>query len=189
MKTSLILAFGILSMQIANSQIQFGIKAGVNITDLNVSGQNVISGIKPRVDFHAGLIANVHISKSFDIEPEVVYSAQGGNIKDSAGSLKSEYINVPVILQFHVYSGIIIESGPQLGFLISSKYSTKNIHLDVKYQSKTTDFGWAFGLGYKIPVVNLGLDLRYNLGITNISRVSPFVINNSVFQFGFFYLF
>ena len=189
MKTFLILIFGLLSMQIARSQIKFGVKAGLNITNLNISGQNVSSGIEPRGDLHAGLIANVHISKSFDIQPEVIYSSQGGNIKDSTGSLKYDYINVPVLLQYHVVSGIFIETGPQLGFLISSKYSSEHIQLDTKNQSKTTDFSWAFGVGYKMPVVNLGLDLRYNLGISNTSTVPPFVAKNSVFQFGVFFLF
>jgi hypothetical protein len=185
----IVFILGLFSTQIVKSQIQFGVKGGLNVTDLNIYGPNVTSGIKAGIDFNAGILANIQVSESFFIQPEVVYSAQGGSVKDSSGTLKYDYINVPVLLQYHLSSGLFFESGPQLGFLLSSNYNTEHLNLNVKDQSKTTDFSWAFGVGYKFTGINLGLDLRYNLGITNTSLVNGFVVKNSVFQFGVFYLF
>jgi hypothetical protein len=54
---------------------------------------------------------------------------------------------------------------------------------------KNTDFSWAFGLGY-LATSGLGVDARYNLGISNINNTSRTAdVRNSVFQFGLFYQF
>ena len=52
---------------------------------------------------------------------------------------------------------------------------------------KSTDLAWAFGAGYVIPDVNLGVDVRYNLGLTKLADGSS--SKNGVFQVGVFYLF
>jgi hypothetical protein len=179
----------IMSICSAKAQTLIGIKAGLNITNINVSGPNVGDGIVARGDFNAGVLANFKISGQFALQPEVLYSSQGGNLKDSSGSLKNDYLNIPLLFQFHHSSGLFAETGPQLGFLLSSKYNTGNNNIDTKNQTNTTDFSWSFGLGYQFSLFNMGLDLRYNLGFTNTSKVAPFVAKNSVFQFGVFYLF
>jgi hypothetical protein len=57
--------------------------------------------------------------------------------------------------------------------------------------NKPYDFSWVFGLGYKMPKMNLGIDARYNLGLTTVNEPTgdPAKNKNSVFQFGIFYLF
>jgi hypothetical protein len=54
-----------------NSSI--GLKAGVNISNLNNSGTDMGS----KVSFNGGLLAHVHLAPSLALQPEVVYSGQG----------------------------------------------------------------------------------------------------------------
>ncbi len=169
--------------------MKFGIKAGLNISNPSITGNMVGDNSTTRSGINVGALANIPFSESLQLQPELVFSEQGGNLSNISGSVPVDYINVPILIKYHHSSGIFVETGPQIGFLISAKYKTDSISLNTKSDYKSSDFGWIFGLGYKIPTVNLGIDIRYNLGITNISSSELFVIKNSVFQFGVFYLF
>jgi Outer membrane protein beta-barrel domain len=190
MKTFLLLSFGLLSTQMVKSQIKFGIKGGLNLTTQSISGTNVISLVKSKPDFNAGVLANVNIYKSFLLQPEFVFSGQGSGVQNSSSKLDYGYFNIPLLLKYQHAMGIFVETGPQFGILLSAKYKTDSTTTDQKdVVTKSTDFAWVFGLGYKIPKVNLGLDLRYNLGLTNIENSSVVTVKNKVFQMGVFYIF
>jgi hypothetical protein len=176
-------------MHIARSQVKFGIKAGFNLANQSISGVNVTSRAESKSDFYAGVLANVNFSESLILQPEFVYSGQGAGVKDSSAKLNSEYLNIPVLLKYQHPTGVFIETGPQFGILLSAKYKSSDLSLDQKNATKSTDFAWVFGIGYKIPVLNLGLDFRYNLGLTNIENSSVVTVKNQVFQIGVFYLF
>lgn len=189
MKSLMILGLSLLTMQIAKSQVKFGIKAGFNFSNLAISGENVTSLAESKSDFNVGALANVNISETFILQPELVYSGQGSDVKNSSGKLNYGYLNIPVLLKYQFAMGFFIETGPQLGILLSAKFKTDSSTLDQKNIVKSSDFAWVFGFGYKIPVVNLGLDFRYNLGLTNIENSSIVTVKNRVFQMGVFYLF
>ena len=80
----------------------------------------------------------------------------------------------------------------QIGFLLSAKASAGGTSVDVKSDFKSTDFSWAFGLGY-LTTANVGIDARYNLGLSNIENTSGTnstgTLKNTVIQIGVFYLF
>jgi hypothetical protein len=161
---------------------QFGLKAGVNIANLHVDGSEYDS----RTGFYVGGLAHVHITKYFAVQPEVMYSSQGAEI----GSIKRTegYINVPVLAQYMVNNGFRLQTGPQVGFLTSAKNKSGDIEVDVKDQLNTVDFAWSFGASY-ISKTGLGLDARYNLGISNINDNESVEAKNRVFQVGAFYQF
>lgn len=189
MKVTITFAVCLLTMQIARSQVKFGLKAGVNLSTQAISGMNVTSTAESKTDFNAGVLANVNISETFIFQPELVYSGQGSGTTNSSGKLDYNYLNVPVLLKFQHPTGFFIETGPQLGILLSAKFKTNNSTVDEKAYVKSTDLAWVFGGGYKIPDLNLGLDFRYNLGLTNIQDGSIVTVKNQVIQIGVFYIF
>jgi hypothetical protein len=79
--------------------------------------------------------------------------------------------------------------------VVGSYYTS---HYHPKSQYKSTDIAWTLGTGYLSPF-NVGFDIRYNLGLTDFSNVTPAgmqsapvqngSIKNSVLQIGVFYLF
>jgi hypothetical protein len=170
----------------SNSQIRYGIKAGYNSSDLYFSGAGSISNVKSKSGFNAGVYSAFPLSKSLSIQPEIQYSEQGARYKDSAVNVNYNYLNVPVLAKYQLASGIFAESGPQIGFLLNSSYKSSTSSFDLMY-SKSTAFSWVFGAGYKLPTVNLGIDIRYNLGISNIQTYSLFTTKNSVLQIDLFY--
>lgn len=162
---------------------QLGIKGGVNIADFNDEAGSTSS----RTGFNAGILVHIHTKHpSLAIQPELVYSAQGAEF--SSGTQKLDYVNIPVLLQYLFGSGFRLETGPQLGVLAQAEFENNNgVKVKNKNNFESTDVSWAFGLGYMAPG-GFGVDARYNLGLTDVTKGNP-DIKNRVWQFGIFYQF
>lgn len=185
-KTIFLTAFAIFSISFglyAQHVPQFGLKAGANFANVNQSG----STFDNRTALYAGLLAHVHITPHFAIQPELVYSPQGA-VYANGITTKLNFINVPVLGQYMFGSGWRLETGPQIGLLTSAKNESGGTDTDVRNSFKKTDVSWAFGLGY-LTKVNLGIDLRYNLGLSDLSNNASYSVKNSVWQVGLFYQF
>lgn len=115
-----------------------------------------------------------------------MYSAQGA--KDGSNKLNLDYINIPVQWQYMFDNDFRLQTGPQVGLLMSVKAKAGGVKYDVKDGFSNADFSWSFGTSY-IPKSGLGGDLRYNLGLTDIDKGTSVINKNSVFQLGLFYQF
>lgn len=181
----LITNFNLLSV---NAQdIQIGAKAGLNLATL----QPDLPDPATRTSFHLGGMAEIPISDMFSVQPELLFSIQG--VKDESDDdevIKLNYITLPIMAKYYVMESLSIEGGLQLGFLVSADFEDDGESIDIKDSMKSTDFGVAFGAGYKLDNgVNLGI--RYFLG----SNVNDDIgdgdqkLTNRVFQISVGYFF
>ena len=171
-------------------QVQFGVKAGLNLSTLYNPSDSDNPGYK--TSFNAGVLASVPLFPGFYLQPEIMYSGQGYEQSFSTESMHIEtgYLNVPVLFKYQHEIGLFAETGPQIGFLLSANREVGSINTNIKDDFESTDFSWAFGLGYKFSSIGLGIDARYNLGLTNTAKDSQNeTAKNSVFQLGLFYMF
>ena len=186
MKTflSFILLLGLTVLANAQSaDTHFGLKAGLNISSLEVKdGVDFDS----KAGFHIGGLAHVHLSPHFGVQPEIVYSEQGG--QDGNEKWKINYLNVPILFQYMTGSGFRLQTGPQLGFAVSSKIKDGDIEQNIKDDVNTVDVSWSLGASYLFPEA-IGIDARYNIGITNVNDAETPKVMNRVFQVGLFYQF
>lgn len=181
----MVLSIGICAISQAQSTT-FGLKAGLNVANVsNPDGADYNS----KVGFHAGGLAHIHLNRHWAIQPEVVYSTQGGKIENQSGEteLKLNYINVPVLAQYMFNEGFRVETGPQIGFLTTAKTENGSVEVNRKDNFSGVDLSWAFGAGYLFPG-GIGIDARYNLGLNNIAEGGSKAFNR-VFQVGLFYQF
>jgi len=190
MKKIFVIALGFIVMKTTSAQVgttHFGIKAGVNITDIKV--QNTDNG-DSRIGFHVGGLAHIHLSRQFALQPELVFSTQGR--EESVGGVEYKtnlsYINVPVLGQYMFGNGFRLQTGPQVGFLLDAENSVNGNEQDAGNAYKSIDFSWAFGASY-LTSLGLGIDARYNLGLSNINDLSNTEYKNRVWQIGLFYQF
>ncbi|MBC7949610.1 MAG: PorT family protein [Chitinophagaceae bacterium] len=181
----IVLASAFLFTAVQAQSVQFGIKAGVNAANIDISNGNEYDS---KIGMHAGGLVHIHINDHFAIQPELVYSMQGCKTEDDDFKLKLNYVNVPVLAQYMFNGGFRLQTGPQFGFLTSAKTKNGEVEVDVNDEIKSTDFSWAFGAAY-LSKVGVGVDFRYNLGISNVSEVAAFETKNRVFQLGLFYQF
>jgi hypothetical protein len=179
---SIILLLFCFSISLAQ-ETHFGIKAGYNSASVAVDGE---PDLDAKSGLHLGGLAHIHISEHFAVQPELVYSMQGGEAGNT--KLKLNYLNLPVLVQYMIDNGFRLQMGPQLGFLLSAKAKSGNIEIDIDDTYSSLDFSLAFGAGYLFPV-GIGIDARFNLGISNISDDNSFEARNRVFQVGLFYQF
>ena len=189
MKTSLLSFILLFSFAAGSAQVQFGLKGGLNFADIRGDFSN---GYDSRTGFNSGAFLELPLTKKFSLKPEVVYSLQGADLYVENfidGKIELHYINIPVLAKYNIVKGLFAETGPQIGFLTSSKFKERsagweNGDLNVR----KTDFSWAFGLGYELPL-GLGINGRYNLGINTTAPDKNVDQKNSVFQLGVFYKF
>ena len=196
MKKLFLIIILIAGVTLQAQEIQFGVKAGLNIASIN--GDN-FQDLSSRTSFHVGGLLEFKIADKFSIQPEILYSAQGAKFKASEEVIetnvtwKLDYLNIPVMAKYYIADKFSLEAGPQVGFLVSSKadIEVNNISTEQDLNDdviKSTDFGLNFGLGYKLDN-GLNFGARYNLGLSNTSNVSSENIKNGVFQFSVGYNF
>jgi hypothetical protein len=196
MKKLFLLSVAIVMATIASAQIQFGIKAGLNLANLNISPTSSGESYSMKPDFHAGLLAQIPLGGKLVLQPEIMYSGQGVNATSSDGTitvkdnLAINYINVPVLFKYYFTKGLFAEVGTQIGFLLSADDKENGSSISFKSALKSTDFSGVFGLGF-LSSRNIGIDARYNLGFTDLPKGMQIdqSFKNSVIQVGLFYLF
>ena len=162
--------------------LQVGIKGGVNLSNYDDGDDG-----DARVGFHVGGLLHIHTQNPrLALQPEFVFSTQGASFGD--GTQKIDYLNIPFLIQYIGRGGLRLETGPQVGALISAKFEdNEDNEFSIKNSFKKSDFGWVFGLGF-LSSSGLGVDARYNLGLTDITKGRGNVMNR-VWQFGIFYQF
>jgi hypothetical protein len=189
-KLALVLMAGI-SFASAKAQVQFGLKAGANFA--TQSGSDAV-GAKTLVGFNGGAFLRLPVAPHISVQPEIMYSGQGASYDGSGGTETdhSHYLNIPILLKFSHGSGFYAETGPQVGFLMSAHAKFNGNSMDIKQYYNSADFAWVFGVGYKIPMSPIGIDFRYNVGISNVEDRSANnttgSVRNDVLQLGLTYV-
>ncbi len=187
MKKLLLLITVVLSCGVANAQISLGIKGGVNYASLyGVDATNP----EAIIAYHGGGVVELGLGERFSLQPEVLYSAQGGTFRDNILGTDIEntfnYILLPVLAKVYIIKGLSLEIGPQIGFNISSETKFLGLRVDKDF-AENLDYGMAAGAGFKLEN-GLFFQGRYNLGLAQVDKT--FDYKNSVFALsvGFFLL-
>ncbi|MCC5941920.1 MAG: PorT family protein [Balneolaceae bacterium] len=186
-KLCLVLAFilGITTTIFAQSSLQFGVKAGLNFSNLS-GGPHELSA---RTGLFAGFDLNYSAdSWPVDIETGIYYSQKGaegrykeaiikGDYEGNAGTFKLDYLEIPVLAKY----GFGTESafrpyllaGPYLDINLNSEVkASKNIAYieDISAEIKKTGFGAIIGAGgdFEISNRNFNIQARYGLGLSAV---------------------
>ncbi len=198
-KVFVLIAAAIVCMS-ASAQVQFGAKAGFDMT--HFWGDDAPRGWQP--NYQVGLMMEYKFNPSFAIAPEVVFAAQGGKetdkvdveefpgIVEAKGTFHTNYINVPLMLKFYATPAFSIDFGPQVGFNVYSKMTASgklaNVEakesIDLKDNTKTVDFGVALGGTYN-QTENAFVQARYTLGLTNVFDIADSHEKNGNVQIAF----
>lgn len=174
------LGLGIVISGFAFSQ-QFGLKAGLNVSDIN----NGASGtdMKAKTGLYAGITANIPVSDEFSIQPELIYNQMGAKtnlydfgsiIGNVSTTTKLDYISLPVMLQYNFPSNIYVELGPEFSYLVSAKQGlsssiiSPSTDINMDYLNRL-NVGAGFGAGYNFNK-NFGINARYTLGLTGLGK-------------------
>ena len=166
-----LLAF-VASPAFAVENMSAGVKAGYNMA-------NVSTDPDSDSDFRSGLALGgylgVPINEQFSIQPEALFSMKGSEAADGSGSLKLNYIEIPVLAKatFLPQSKAhpMLFAGPSLAYNVTAKTALGDSEFDVKDNVSSFDMGLVFGGGLDYPLSSgaksIGIDIRYTMGLTN----------------------
>lgn len=177
-KVVLLLSSAVLALssfaQKDDKTLTFGVKAGLNMASISGTGSSDAESI---IGFNVGGFANYKLSDNLSLQPELFYSAEGAKSKSASVTTNLGFINLPVLVKYSFgESKFSAFAGPQLGFLLSAKAGDT----DIKDMINGTNFSGVFGTGYQFTS-NLGVNLRYQLGLSNLSKVDGFESKSNVF--------
>jgi hypothetical protein len=195
-------ALAIICLLLASqAHAQFGIKGGVN--------QAVLTGrvgedATYKTYFHAGVFYEAKLIGPISIQPELLYSLQGSQLKGATTTTnyttRLNYIAVPILLKATL-GPVYVEAGPQFGYLVSAneqgmvqvRSSSGNVLFNNVDQASTSnykrgDFALVAGVGLKLgSIVRVGG--RFVAGLNDINDlqylqgVNDARLQNRVFQF------
>jgi hypothetical protein len=154
--------------------VQFGIKGGVNLTSLSSGGSSLAA------DNRAGYLGGFYArfgALGFNFQPEIYITSKNVDINTSnntKGSAKFTSIDVPLLIGAKVGAlgiGGRFYGGPLLSFAINKDKSVFNaIGGATSFDYK--DSNVAFQVGAGLDIQRLGIDLRYEAGLTKQTYVT-----------------
>ena len=159
----------------AQAQFKFGLKGGLNVTDMSFSSDVVEASnragffIGPTVKFTLPVVG-------LGIDASALYDQREAELKDSDEKIKQQAINIPINLRYDIGLGslaaVYLAAGPQFGFNIGDKHQT--LVQDVsEWKLNTSNFSVNVGLGVML-LSHLQIGANYNIVCGKTGEVTVF---------------
>lgn len=193
MKKSLLFFFFFTSLLVsAQNDIILSVTSGATLSNIrgneiakqNDYDFNYVGGIDIEKPFNSNFsfVTGLHYdNKSFKNEIEFSrFNNFDPLINNSKRKIKLtlQYLTIPILFRYYIdkENSFYINSGPYIGFFLNTttRVEGDKIKDDSNEVFKTLDLGWSLGIGKKFKITeknNLTVELRDNLGLSNISDV------------------
>lgn len=132
--------------------VKYGVRAGLNISNLNFENDISFEN-KHRNSFFIGFLADIMLSKTISLMPELQFSAEGANQEP----LHLDYIQAPILLRFKLSNKLHAGIGPQVGLKVHKEDDMVN----------NMAYSGVGGLEYRINYA-IFIDARYTYGFRNV---------------------
>ena len=151
----------------ASAQIKFGLKGGVNVTDISLNSS--VFDASNRTGFFVGPTIKVQLPLvGLGIDASALYDQREAKIKvgntTTKETLRSQAINVPINLRYgwglSSMANIFLFAGPQFGFNVGDK--DQKITESSTWSVKNSNFSLNFGAGVTL-LSHLQLTANYNV--------------------------
>lgn len=157
--------------QLAQAQLQVGLKAGVNYNSdsFNNVSNDVLNGAESRTGYHAGIWFRAKLPiVGLYLRPEIVYTELSNDItydNTFATAKTTDYkfrkIDVPVLLGKKIFGIGNIFAGPSFQYILSSDFGFDDLK-----EVSTDQFSLGIQLGGGIEFGRLGIDVRWERGLS-----------------------
>lgn len=151
----------------ASAQIKFGLKGGVNVTDMSLNSS--VFDASNRTGFFVGPTIKVQLPLvGLGIDASALYDQREAKIKvgntTTKETLRSQAINIPINLRYgwglSSMANIFLFAGPQFGFNVGDK--DQKITESSTWSVKNSNFSLNFGAGVTL-LSHLQLTANYNV--------------------------
>jgi hypothetical protein len=175
-KIVLVMAIAMLGVTSAQAQVNFGVKGGLNITDMSLDSD--VFETSNRTGFFIGPALKVALPVAgLGVDIAALYDQRDSKVNDETITQKSIVIPANLRLSFGVggTAGIFVAAGPQIGFNIGDdEYTLKDLkssHENARsnFQLKKSQFSVNLGGGVNFGRFEVGA--TYNIAISNTADV------------------
>ncbi|RZL41990.1 MAG: PorT family protein [Pedobacter sp.] len=167
---------------------QFGIKGGLNLSKFNTS--NTFSS-ENQAGYYAGVWARIGAA-GLHLQPELYLSGKNTTLENDNGvesKVKFTSLDIPVLVGTKIGAagvGLRLNTGPVVSFVINEDQSLSDAAKAAFNGSfKDQAFAWQFGAG--VDVGKLGVDLRYELGLSKLNSANYSSTKLNLFTLGVAY--
>lgn len=163
--TAFVLALGIGSAKAQSSDLEFGIKAGVNFSTLK-TGLNAVSDKSGKIGFNAGIFART--GQTLFFQPELNYVTFSDKYRFNSDSYDAKFkqINVPLMVGYKLINtadlNLRVSAGPDLSYNLKKPIAPGGF----KYKDFTT--GAVVNAG--VDIGSLTFDARYSYGLSKFNK-------------------
>lgn len=188
MKKLILLTATFVTCSLAYAQIpgfNIGPKVGATFSKFTTDQDQITEELKST--FHFGAFAR--IGKKVYLQPELVVMNRSGLLKTdlidgSSNSIKITSIDLPVLLGVKVIdlkaTNIRVMAGPVASLTLNKEISIENWENTINRDDfRNANWGIQFGAG--ADLLFLTLDLRYEIGMNDVSKLDGFDLKNNMF--------
>ena len=175
----------------AQAQFKFGVKAGLNVSKVSISGADFDSD--NRTGFFVGPMAEFTIPViGLGIDAALLYDNKRVNVESESKSL--HYVDIPINVKYTIGLGSLASvygaTGPQFSYNIGNK-KWNGVDLN------DSDFSWNVGAGVKL-LGHLQVGYNYNIALGNtaefkgadaMGKVEKIKMKNNTHQISVAYMF
>lgn len=172
----------------AREELKVGIKAGINYSNVySESGDDYVADGK--VGFAGGVFVSIPLNQLIGIQPELLYSQKGFKTEGTFfdGKVTSNHLDLPVHLQIKPTENISLLVGPQLSYLLSTKYEINGLSLvdeeDLEDENNRATFGISAGVDFTVQ--NFLISARGSWDLSKFNKdnsTSDINYKNQLFQ-------
>lgn len=176
------------SLNAQDNQFTFGVKAGVNMSNMNGD----VNGNKVRFGYNIGVTLDYAINQDWYILSGLQYTTKGTNFDKVLGikqSLHAAYLQLPIHAAYKLEvapeTKLVFHAGPYLAYGLNGKAKTTLKGNNNDYEAGKTNtfddikrFDMGLGLGAGIEFGKIGIDLGWDYGLLNIVKEGEGTIRN-----------
>lgn len=183
MKKIFIVASLILAFATAKAQSEVGGFSVRPMVGMNIGMMTNADDSDPRIGFVVGTELEYQATDLLGLSAGLLYSQQGCKVDDN-GTLKLDYINIPLLANVYVAKGFAVKLGLQPGFLINdkAKVSDSGVSVEAGLGDLSKNFVLSVPVGISYEFSNIQLDARYNWGVTHALSAEGESSNSSAFM-------
>lgn len=187
-KLLLIASLAVFAVSNVNAQLdkgdfELGAGIGLNLSNVTV-GNDSENSTKSLTSINFGASGEYYFSDRWGIKAKLIYDQKGwadgfiyneDTFENTTTDFQLAYLTIPVMANWHFGSTRkwYLNFGPYVGILLNAEDS--KLGMDVKEAFNTTDFGLAFGIGYKFEIAdNTKLYVEYDgqSGFSDLFKVN-----------------
>lgn len=192
MKKLILIALAIFTAGITYAQLipgfTIGPKVGASFSKFSTDIDDLEAEMKNTL--HFGAFAR--IGKKVYFQPELLVNTRKGEMRNSnldlkAGTVKVGSLDVPLLVGYRLIDAKVFNIRAMAGPSVN-KVINKTIELDEGWdddinltEDNLRDLNWGFQFGAGVDVLMFAVDLRYEIGLNDFSKLDNFDLKNNTF--------